>query len=176
MKRPYLLFILLCCQCSFVANAQYYDGRVRVDSADRSILFQVTEAHPQLHSRHFYTWFKSGHIYTTEGSFYGKLLHGDYKVVDKERHLLEEGRFRMGERKGLWRTWYENGFLKTRTQKRFWDGALAIKEYSAAGSLTKRGFEKDGRFTGWQTEPVKDSILVVHYKKGMRQPTQSSKK
>ncbi|ANH80033.1 hypothetical protein A8C56_02700 [Niabella ginsenosidivorans] len=154
-------------------NAQYYNGQVRIDSADRSFLFQVTDIVPQFHSRHFYYWFKSGHIYQTEGSFYGKLLHGYYKVVDKDRHLLEQGRFKLGEKTGLWRTWYENGQLKSLAKKRFLDGAQHIETYDENGKLLKRGYEKDGLFTGLQVELVQDSSVVVRYKKGIRQPAKT---
>ncbi|MCF3107867.1 hypothetical protein LL912_03660 [Niabella sp. CC-SYL272] len=169
MKRIFFLLILICALAPDTA-AQYYNGQVRIDSLDRSFLFQVTDARPRLHTRHFYTWFKSGHIYTTEGGYYGKLLHGYYKVVDKERRLLEEGRFKRGEKKGRWRTWHTNGRLRSLTRKRFWDGALHINTFDPEGRRTKKGYEKDNRFTGRQVELVNDSTVVVTYKKGVRQP------
>ncbi len=176
MKRPSYLILLFICCLPFCTKAQYYNGQVRIDSADRSFLFQVTDVVPQFHSRHFYYWFKSGHIYQTEGSFYGKLLHGYYKVVDKERHLVEQGRFRWGEMTGPWGTWYENGQLKSLTKKRFIDGAQHVEMYDSTGVLLKRGYEKNGLFSGQQVEWTKDSSAVVHYKNGIRQPAKTKKK
>ncbi|MBO9596032.1 MAG: hypothetical protein J7599_24225 [Niabella sp.] len=169
MKRILPLLIIL----SFAAlntAAQYYNGQVRVDSLDRSFLFQVTDATPRLHGHRFYTWFKSGRIHTTEDGYYGKLLHGYYKVVDKERRLLEEGRFKLGAKKGVWRTWHENGRLKTMTRKRLWDGAWRIEAFAPDGQRIKKGFEKNNQFTGRQVEMVKDSAVVVIYRNGVPQP------
>ncbi|SDE00795.1 hypothetical protein [Niabella drilacis] len=95
-----LLLILPFLLLPACAPAQYYNGQVRIDSPDRSFIFQVTDAAPRLHSIHFYTWFKSGHIYTIEGSYYGRLLHGYFKVVDHEHRLAEEGRYKRGAKKG----------------------------------------------------------------------------
>ncbi|MGJ7030929.1 hypothetical protein [Niabella hirudinis] len=170
MKVYFIIFITLFILSIPDAHSQYYNGQVRIDSLDRSYIFQVTDVKPDLHSWHFYTWFKSGRIHTTEGGYYGKLLHGYYKVVDKERRLLEEGRFKRGEKKGRWRTWHTNGRLQSLTHKRFWDGAWRIDAYAPDGQRIKKGFEKNNQFTGRQVEMVKDSAVVVLYKKGIRQP------
>ncbi|WP_300600661.1 hypothetical protein [Niabella sp.] len=168
MKRI-LPLLIICCAFSPDTAAQYYNGQVRIDSLDRSFLFQVTDARPRTHIHRFYTWFKSGHIHTTEGGYYGKLLHGYYKVTDKERRLLEEGRFKRGAKKGVWRTWHANGRLRTVTRNRFWDGALRIEAYAPDGQRLKKGVEKNNLFTGRQVELVNDSSVVVIYKKGVRQ-------
>ncbi|SDD44229.1 toxin-antitoxin system YwqK family antitoxin [Niabella drilacis] len=166
-----LLLILPFLFLTACAPAQYYNGQVRIDSPDGSFIFQVTDAAPRLHSSHFYTWFKSGHIYTTEGSYYGRLLHGYFKVVDHERRLVEEGWYKRGAKKGRWRTWHPNGMLQSLTRKRFWDGALYIKTYDADGRLLKKGFEKNHLFSGQQLTMVNDSAVVITYKKGVRQPS-----
>jgi len=153
-------------------KAQYYNGRVRIDSSDRSYIFQVTDDGRRTNSGLFYYWFKSGRIHKTQGSYYGKLLHGNYKVVDRDRHLLEEGQFKKGLKTGLWRTWYEDGALRSTWRKRFgfWNQTYHISEYDANGNKTKSGFENKGLFTGYQAIWQGDSAVVTRYKKGQALP------
>lgn len=156
----------------FSAKAQYYNGRIRIDSADRSYIFQVTDHNRQTALYDFYYWFKSGRIHQTQGSYYGKLLHGDYKVVDRDRHLLEEGQFKKGKKKGLWRTWYEDGTLKSTWRKRYWfrNGIYKVADYDANGNKIRSGYENKGLFTGYQVAWQGDSTLVTRYKKGQALP------
>ncbi|HMR84415.1 MAG TPA: hypothetical protein PKE30_14830 [Niabella sp.] len=161
-----LSFILL---ISIPVNAQYYNDYVRIDSADRSYIFMITDDSRITSYTKYYHWFKSGRIHTTQGSYYGKLLHGTYKVIDTERHLLEEGKFRKGLKTGLWRTWYENGTLKSSWNRRFglFGNYYNIREYDHKGNLIKKGYENSKGFTGYQVEWLNDSAVVVQYKKGM---------
>lgn len=122
---------------AITANAQYYEGRIRIDSANKSFLFQVTDDTRKASGLQYYYWFKSGHIRVTQGSYYGKLLHGNYKVVDIDKHLLEEGQFKKGIKTGLWRTWYENGNLKSTWQRKhgLFKDRYIIREYDTTGKI-----------------------------------------
>lgn len=155
-------------------NAQHYDGRIRIDSLNKSYIFQVMEGGRRTSLNDFYFWFKSGRIHNTQGSYYGKLLHGNYKIIDNDRHLLEEGFFKKGKKVGLWRSWYENGTLKSTWRKRFgfWNKAYALNEFDVNGNSIKRGFESKGLFTGYQVENLGDSSIVTRYKKGIVLPNQ----
>ncbi|MFT4093082.1 MAG: hypothetical protein QM640_05530 [Niabella sp.] len=156
--------------------AQYYNGRIRVDSADRSYIFKITDKKRSTSRFRYYYWFKSGRIHQSQGSYYGKLLNGAYKVVDRDRHLLEEGYFKKGRKAGLWRTWYESGRLKSTWRRRFWfiGSSYNIREYDSNGITTKSGYENKGRFTGSQVEWVNDTARIVRYKNGMALPDKTS--
>jgi len=153
---------------SHIVNAQYYNGSIRIDSSDRSYIFRVTDDERTTSRFRYYYWFKSGRIHKTQGSYYGKLLHGNYKVVDVDRHLLEEGCFRKGLKRGLWRTWHENGALKSSWRRRFRlvGNYYNIREYASDGQITKRGYENNKGFTGYQVEWEDKRPIVVRYKKG----------
>ncbi len=170
MTVSFIIAFTLCVLNALTVHSQYYNRQVRVDSLDNSYIFQVTYKKVQTHSLHFYYWFKSGRIHYTQGSYYGKLLHGYYKVIDKERRLLQQGRFRLGEKKGAWRSWYPNGFLKSRQRIRFWDGSNHLEEFSDSGIRTKNGFSKNQLFSGFILENVNDSLIKIYYKKGVKQP------
>jgi antitoxin component YwqK of YwqJK toxin-antitoxin module len=165
MRLYLILFLLIPC-CTL--NAQYYNGRVRIDSADRSYIFQITDDNRPTKRYTYYYTFKSGYIHKTQGSYYGKLLHGDFKVVDTRRNLLEEGKFRKGIKKGLWRTWYEDGTLKSTWRRRYWfiGNAYNVSEYDAQGNVTKTGYVRKGAFTGSQVEWKGDNAVMVRYKNG----------
>jgi antitoxin component YwqK of YwqJK toxin-antitoxin module len=167
-----LLLIIFLTTFFTATKAQYYNGRVRIDSADRSYIFQVTDDSRRTNSELFYYWFKSGRIHKTQGGYYGKLLHGNYKVVDRDRHLLEEGQFKKGQKTGLWRSWYEDGALKSTRRKGFgfWNKTYRIKEYDANGNTTKSGFENKGLFTGYHTLLHGDSTVITHYKNDQALP------
>src|SRR5690606_16089089 len=170
-KMLLIAFSLLVSQAT---NAQYYDGRIRIDSLNKSYIFQVMEGNRRTALKDFYYWFKSGHIHKTQGSYYGKLLHGNYKVIDNDRHLLEEGFFKKGKKVGLWRSWYENGTLKSTWRKHFgfWNKAYALKEFDVHGNSIKSGLENKGLYCGNQVENSGDSSMVKHYKKGIVLPNQ----
>ncbi|MCH5718184.1 toxin-antitoxin system YwqK family antitoxin [Niabella hibiscisoli] len=162
-----LLLIVFLSIVVTAAKGQYYNGRVRIDSSDRSYIFQVTDDNRRTNQGLFYYWFKSGRIHKTQGGYYGKLLHGNYKVVDRDRHLLEEGQFKKGQKTGLWRSWYTDGVLQSTRRKRFgfWNNSYAIKEYDANGNTIKSGFENKDLFTGYQVNLQGDSSVVTRYKK-----------
>lgn len=167
-----LLLIVLLTASSTATNAQYYNGRVRIDSSDRSYIFQVTDDNQRTNPGLYYYWFKSGRIHKTQGGYYGKLLHGDYKVVDLDRHLLEEGQFKKGQKTGLWRSWYEDGTLKSTWRKRFgfWNNKYSINEYDVNGNTTKSGFQNKGLFTGYQAALQGDSTVITYFKNGQEIP------
>lgn len=148
-------------------NAQYFEGRVRIDSAGRSFIFQVTDKHQTVSNHTILYWFKSGRIHQTQGSYYGRLLHGRYLVTDSDRRLLEEGQFKNGIKTGTWRTWHENGILKSIWRRRFGLGGNSwqLREYNSNGDLIKKGFENRNGFTGYIVATRTDSAYLVRYKK-----------
>ena len=165
-KKILLTFIL----AGFIMTgtfAQYYNSLVRIDSSGLSYRFHVTNETPRPHLSHIYFWFSSGRIHQTNGGYDGKLLHGEYKVTDLERGLLEQGNFRMGRKWGNWYTWYPNGKLKSLTRHRSRHDRQIIEEYDAQGNWSRKGYIKKDLFTGRQQERIKDSTFVITYKKGI---------
>lgn len=58
---------------------------------------------------HFYYWYSNNDIKKTDGSFDGKLLHGEYKSFFRNMNLREEGKFNYGLKDGTWKSWYMDG-------------------------------------------------------------------
>lgn len=156
------LFLFIC------TKAQYYNGRVRIDSADKSYVFQISDDPTITYINTFYYWFKSGRIHQTQGAYYGKLLHGDYKVIDADRRLLEKGQFKKGIKMGRWLTWHNNGRIKSKLKPRIFGSGFNLKEYDSFGNIAKKGYLKNGLFTGKEFSYINDSLRVTYFKNGLQ--------
>ncbi len=166
MYSPRILCLLIIFFVFNSVSAQFNSDRRRIDSAERSYVFQVTDKSTWTHTKSFYYWFKSGRIHRTQGSYYGDLLHGNYKVVSPNRHLLEEGQFRKGVKTGRWRTWHENGYLKTVIKPKLILPGKSYREYDDEGNIIKSGSMRKDLFTGYVCERKGDSVQTVRYNKG----------
>lgn len=151
-------------------HGQFYQNRLRVDSTGKSLVFHVTDETAKTRKRIFYYWFKSGHIHKTEGSYDGKLLHGKYQATDMKKRLVEEGSFHKGVKTGLWRTWHENGHLRTVMKPRLFSRGFYYKEYDSTGSILKFGYIHNNLFTGSSLELAGDTTRHVKYKNGVLIP------
>lgn len=58
---------------------------------------------------YIYYWYVNNDIKNTDGSFDGKLLHGEYKSFYRNLSLMEQGNFNYGLKEGAWKTWYADG-------------------------------------------------------------------
>jgi hypothetical protein len=58
---------------------------------------------------HTYYWYINNDIKKTDGSFDGKLLHGEYKSFFLDMNLKEQGLFNYGLKEGIWKSWFSNG-------------------------------------------------------------------
>lgn len=95
-----------------------------------------------------YSAYYKDSIHHTQGSFYGHLLHGNYKKFYWSGSLKEEGTYRLGLKHGKWFNWRPNGKLKkVETWKK---GKLESDffEYDLNGYIISRGRHKDGKVHG----------------------------
>lgn len=52
-----------------------------------------------------YYWYAFQKVHKNQGAYSGTLLHGDYKVFDKENRMIEQGLFTYGLKTGRWLYW-----------------------------------------------------------------------
>jgi hypothetical protein len=135
----------------------------RISDADFRYEFYTTqkEATPKINKTYF--WFKGGVIHNTQSGIVGELLHGKYTKMYHSNQLAEQGFFRKGLKKGLWKTWYPNGVLET-TQH--WISGLKsgiYMHYDQNGKLVERGRYTNSRKYGkWIDYIKKDTVLYKH--------------
>lgn len=112
-----------------------------------------------------YFWFKGGAIHNAKAGVSGQLLDGNFKKFYHSNQLAEEGNFKKGLKIGLWKSWFENGNLKT-TQ--YWNNGLQTGfyyAYDASGNTIEKGNYKKGQKHGnWINYISKDTVI---YKNGI---------
>jgi hypothetical protein len=60
----------------------------------------------------WYSWFGHDTVLSTAGSYNGRVLDGEYKVLYPGGNIKETGNFSMGLKTGVWRSWHPDGSLQ----------------------------------------------------------------
>jgi hypothetical protein len=110
-----------------------------------------------------YYWFKGGIIHNAEYGMAGELLHDKFVKMYHSNQLAEEGIFRKGLKKGLWKTWYPDGVLETTQYWRSGQKYGAYLHYDQKGNLLEKGrFVSDKKQGKWIHFINKDTIVYNH--------------
>jgi antitoxin component YwqK of YwqJK toxin-antitoxin module len=65
---------------------------------------------------HIYYWYLANSIQKSNGGIGGKLLHGSFQSFYDGFALQESGKYRYGQKTGVWMLWYPNGTIKIRSK------------------------------------------------------------
>jgi antitoxin component YwqK of YwqJK toxin-antitoxin module len=116
-------------------------------------------------SARVYFWFKGGTIHSATSGVSGQLLNGSFKKFYHSNQLAEEGKYKNGLKVGLWKSWFENGNLKT---IQYWKSGIQsgfCEIFDVSGTVLEKGKYKKGQKDGkWLFFNSKDTIV---YKKGI---------
>ncbi|MAY21684.1 MAG: hypothetical protein CMC74_02790 [Flavobacteriaceae bacterium] len=95
-----------------------------------------------------YHWYKSGEIHNSFGAPAGKLLHKEFLKYYADSQLAEKGEFYYGLKNGLWKQWYNNGYLMEEVRWRNGERNGSYTTYGVTGEPIIKGSyhknEKDG--------------------------------
>lgn len=193
----FFLFSTIVVKSQKLKDYEYTNTReVRILSIDSVItadVKMVDDASFKIKDQKVYHWYYSNKIWTNEGAFDGQLLHGVYKIKDKEGRLIKLGYFENGLKVKSWVTWYQNGQKsKVENWKKgeqagkevtyFGNGNLLseysyksgkkngkYKVYNAKEVLIEKGSYKAGNKNGWITRFDEKGVLLdkVKYKEGV---------
>lgn len=161
-----------------VSSYKFYDFSKRYYS-DTDYLYEfhidLSKKKIKLKEKVTYYWYKSKQIQSNTFGFDGKLLHGTYsKKTLKTKQLIENGLFKYGIKKGLWKKWHLNGKLATIEN---WKKGLKngdFKKFNLEGKIVIQGKYKDDKKTGvWIDYQKKDTLF---YKNGLLTNKNSFKK
>ena len=114
---------------------------------------------------HMYYWYVNNDIKKTDGSFDGKLLHGEYKSFFRNLNLREQGSFVYGLKDGTWKSWYLNGNIHEiiNYKNGIENGALEI--YDEQGIIVSKTNFKNGKKNGKMISYEKGKIdTIISYK------------
>jgi antitoxin component YwqK of YwqJK toxin-antitoxin module len=123
---------------------------------------------------HMYYWYMNNDIKKTDGSFDGKLLHGEYKSFFRNMNLKEQGNFKNGLKQGEWKTWYLDG--KIQEIVNYNNGRVHGTQelYDEQGNMISKANFKNGVKNGKMTLYQKNKIdTVITYKNGEPQPSKN---
>lgn len=122
-----------------------------------------------------YYWFSNGQIRSTQGGYSGKLIHGLYSDYYLNNQLKEQGYFNMGLKDGEWKSWSEEGGLKTRVNYKNGQTNGTFYKYDTSGKLIEEGYYTNGKINGKLKKYITpDSVKIERYKDGIVQPQQDN--
>jgi hypothetical protein len=109
-----LLFTFSICACA-QKMPEYGVNRVRITDTTKNIVAEVLPVNspPHAQSSLRYYWYASGKIQSLQGSFSGHLLNGAYHEFYLNKNLCAQGAYYQGLKDGTWKTWKEDGTLKS---------------------------------------------------------------
>lgn len=81
--------------------------------SEKISILRKTPNHVRLNSKKMYFWYLNNAVHTSLGGFSGKLLHGPYTSYYVNMNLRSNGVLKLGLKNKEWRSWYENGQLKS---------------------------------------------------------------
>ncbi len=148
-------FILFLC----VSFADPYSVK-RISDQDFRYEFYTTKKSisPKLYKTYY--WFKGGLIHNAQSGVSGELLNDKFVKTYHSNQLAEQGAFRNGLKKGLWKTWYNNGVLES-TQR--WSSGVRsgmYNKFDEYGNLIVKGsYTNDLKFGKWIDFIKKDTTI-----------------
>lgn len=144
--------------------------KISLDYGDSLVNFYIADANevkPEL--ARSYTWFNKDTIVTTQGQFSGKLLHGEYEMVNQSnKGLMQKGTYDQGLKDGQWITWHPNGMIKS---AHTYKSGVLKGEYilqDRAGKPIRKGAYNNDLLDGVTTYYQADTVLFnIKYQKGV---------
>ena len=107
-----------------------------------------------------YFWFKGGLIHNAQSGIGGELLNAKFVKMYHSNQLAEQGMFRKGLKKGLWKTWYSSGVLES---IQVWSNGVRAGmffKFNENGELVEKGrFTNNMKFGKWIDFIKKDTIV-----------------
>ncbi len=97
-----------------------------------------------------YFWFKGGLIHNAQSGIGGELLNSKFVKMYHSNQLAEQGMFKKGLKKGLWKTWYSSGVLES---IQVWSNGVRAGmffKFNENGELVEKGrFTNNMKFGKW---------------------------
>lgn len=124
-------------------------NRISINHPDGSKeVVNISELKRNTKSEKTYAWYKAQKINNTQGGYFGKLLHGQYRKFYSNKQLAIQGYYYKGLKTGKWTTWQNNGRLIS--EENWTKGTLsgAVKQFDNEGNISMEGAMKNGRWHG----------------------------
>ncbi|TGV00248.1 toxin-antitoxin system YwqK family antitoxin [Flavivirga rizhaonensis] len=153
MKR--IIGIIICSVMCFAFSTDVQRKVIRDNGFDIEC-YVAQEKLSSFNKGKTYYWFKSGQIHQSVSTSGGLVLHKKYSKYYQSNQLAEQGEFSLGLKIGDWKTWYENGTLKT---NEVWSNGYKnghFKAYDSQGNLIEKGDYKHNLKDGYWINFIKE--------------------
>jgi YD repeat-containing protein len=152
---------------TYTIYINFEDYSVRAD-----VLYDDAKVKPRMFRTYY--WYMNNDIKNTEGSFDGKLLHGEYKSFYRNYNLREQGNFNYGLKTGKWQTWFINGKIHELLQYKNGLQQGLQEVYDDQGNIVSRTDFKNGKQNGKMIFYKNNTIdTVITYKNGLPRLTKT---
>ncbi|MFI5161253.1 MAG: toxin-antitoxin system YwqK family antitoxin [Sphingobacteriales bacterium] len=114
MKRILVIFLLVSTGAVYAQKMPELSlYKIHIYGNDKTVVAEIKEINSKVHLKPcvFYYWYSADAIHTTQGSYSGTLLNGQYDEYYLNKNIKEQGTFNKGVKTGIWRTWNEDGTL-----------------------------------------------------------------
>lgn len=158
MKKTNVLLVLVCLCYAFSSDLQ--KRIIRNKKFDIECYISPKKV-VYLNNKKTYFWFKTGEIHQSQANIGGSVLHDVYVKYYRSNQLAEKGIFNYGVKIGVWKSWHENGRLKSREiwKNGFLDGLYS--EFDSEGLLTIEGKYRNNLKVGrWINYKTKDTTYI----------------
>lgn len=111
-----LILVILNVDVEAQANKKNYRTRMIVVNYPDSIIktnVLLDKIDIELNNTTIYYWSAYGEIHANKGGYSGQLLCGSYQVFDVDNNLITQGAIQNGVKNGSWKSWYNNGEIKS---------------------------------------------------------------
>lgn len=163
MKTKALTIFLFIFSFIFLSFSDPYSIK-RISDKEFRYEFYTTNKKIKPNRNKIYFWFKGGTIHNSQSGFGGELLQDKFIKMYLNNQLAEQGFFKKGLKKGLWKTWYKNGLIET-TQK--WSSGLKSGDFyrfAEDGTILEKGKYKNDKKHGIWIDFIKKDTIT--YKEG----------
>ncbi|WP_452223473.1 toxin-antitoxin system YwqK family antitoxin [Lacinutrix chionoecetis] len=162
MKVKHLFIILLITSCGASKDSIH---KKKIQTTQFKEDFSVTKESTFPKKDKTYYWYKSNEIHQSNRDYSGDILHGNYTKYYINNQLAEKGQFDFGLKTNQWKSWFENGQVKS--IKNYSNGKLngEFVLYSNKGEVLTSGRYYNNKKSGqWIDYISKDTL---NYKQGI---------
>lgn len=156
MNRPIIILLILITCFSITSDIQ--KKIIRQDGFDIECYVYLKAIDNTKKGRNYY-WFKSGQVHQSNSSSGGLVLHNSFKKYYRSKQIAEIGNFEYGLKTNAWKSWHENGNLKTYTD---WKDGLKhgnFMLYDETGVLVQSGtYNKNIKTEYWINHQTHDTL------------------
>lgn len=175
MKYLSIIILFFCSGNLFAQTSLDYEKllenntiTIHADSNQMKYVFDVQDKKISPSKHRIYHWYKSNQILHNQGSYAGKLLHGNFSAFHTNKKLAQQGWFKNGLKVGTWKQWSSNGLLTQRNTWKKGDETGKYFLYDYKGQIIEEGKKLKGKKHGEisSLDTLNNTYILSYFDKG----------